>query len=148
MAAAGNSIGCHGMTHSILKNLTRGELERELKDSKNMLEDKLGFEVKALSIPRGFYDEMVIDVARESGYRAVFTSDTGYNSTTTGLYELRRIVMRNDYSFNDFKAIIDRDLRFRITRELESRAKKMLQKILGVKSYDSLKSRYLNRRGI
>ena len=148
MAGAGNSIGSHGLTHSILRKMPRSGIERELKGSKTMLEDKLGFEVSALSIPRGFYDEKVLDVARESGYKAVFTSDTGYNYAETGLCGLRRIVIRNDYSLNDFKAVVGGDLRFRMTRELESTAKMMLQKILGMKGYDSLKTRYLIRRGI
>ncbi len=148
MAASGNAIGSHGLTHTSLKDMPRGRIEMELTTSKKMLEDKLGVAVNAFSVPRGFYNETVLDVARESGYTAVFTSDVGYNDEETSLYALRRIVMRNNYTLKDLRAIIEGDLRFIVTRRLESAAKTVLQHALGVKAYDQVKTQYLVRKGL
>lgn len=146
IARAGNAVGSHGMTHSILKNMTRQEIHNELATSKKILEEHLGVEIKTLSIPRGFYSGTVIDVARESGYSAVFTSDSGYAGSVTNVYAIPRIVMRSDYTLKDYKAIINADIRFKIAKNVESAAKKLMQEILGVERYDHLKTKLLRLR--
>jgi peptidoglycan/xylan/chitin deacetylase (PgdA/CDA1 family) len=148
IARAGNAIGSHGLTHSVLKNMGRSGVRTELETSRKLLEDRIGVPVKTLSIPRGFYDETVIEVARESGYSSVFTSDTGYNNNMTDMFSLRRIVMRNDYTFKDFKDIVKCSMRFRAARWVEWMAKTLIQKTLGVERYDRLKTAFLTRKGI
>ena len=48
-------------------------LWKELNDSKQMLEQRLGVKVEALALPYGFYNAHVQEVARKAGYDAIFT---------------------------------------------------------------------------
>ena len=68
-------IGSHGSTHRILTQLNDAELYAELKNSKDALEQHLGISVDDLSIPRGFYDQRVLQVAGAVGYKNIFTSE-------------------------------------------------------------------------
>ncbi len=63
----GMVIGSHGMTHRILTELNDKELDYELKNSKTILENKLGHRIDFLPIPRGFYSKKTIDKAKEVG---------------------------------------------------------------------------------
>lgn len=53
MIAYGMSIQSHSLTHSYLTDLSKGDLFRDLSESKNILEEKLNIPVKFLSIPGG-----------------------------------------------------------------------------------------------
>jgi peptidoglycan/xylan/chitin deacetylase (PgdA/CDA1 family) len=68
IAARGHEIGSHSLTHADLTFLDREELERELRDSKRILEDILGHAVTSLSFPYGGWNDRVWQVARELGY--------------------------------------------------------------------------------
>jgi len=70
LSAAGCEIGSHTWSHRDLTALTPDELVRELKESKQLLEDKIGASVESLSYPFGRYNERVRDAAMEAGYRA------------------------------------------------------------------------------
>lgn len=63
---AGWGIGSHTVSHAHLLDLSRGQLEYELRVSKSWLENE-GFEVYSFASPYGEYqDEAVLEVMRES----------------------------------------------------------------------------------
>lgn len=68
MSQAGIEFGSHGLRHCDLRSLGDEELERELGESKKMLEQKLGCPARTLSYPFGRYDDRVIRAARKCGY--------------------------------------------------------------------------------
>jgi peptidoglycan/xylan/chitin deacetylase (PgdA/CDA1 family) len=80
MRDAGVDIASHTVSHTAL-NVRKGKTEEqyrawlthELKDSKDMLEQKLGIKVKTLAYPYGIHNEVVRDVAMKAGYEAAFT---------------------------------------------------------------------------
>jgi peptidoglycan/xylan/chitin deacetylase (PgdA/CDA1 family) len=74
MHRAGMSIQSHAHDHVALSPLPRIALERQLKTSKQILEDRLGSAVDYLAVPYGFWNRRVLSAAREAGYRAMCNS--------------------------------------------------------------------------
>lgn len=73
LCALGMKIGSHSKSHKNLALLTAGEMESELKLSKEILEDNLGCEVTAFSIPFGESNSTLRQLAKKY-YQHVFTS--------------------------------------------------------------------------
>lgn len=81
MRDAGVNIEGHTVSHQDLRGKKGFRdtpeydewLRRELVDSKQMIENKLGVKVRALALPYGFYNEKVQKAAEEAGYEAIFT---------------------------------------------------------------------------
>ncbi len=74
MQRAGFSFHSHSHDHIALIGLPAAALERQLRDSKHLLEDRLGAPVDFLAAPYGLLNRPVVRAAREVGYRAVCTS--------------------------------------------------------------------------
>jgi peptidoglycan/xylan/chitin deacetylase (PgdA/CDA1 family) len=72
--AAGQEIGAHGWTHTLLTHCDAAQLSKELRDARLKLEDGLGAEVPTMSLPGGRYNKRVLEACREAGYKQVFTS--------------------------------------------------------------------------
>jgi peptidoglycan/xylan/chitin deacetylase (PgdA/CDA1 family) len=74
MQKAGMEFHSHGHSHVVLSRLTPGDLERELRSSREVLEDKLGKAVEFLAAPYGLLNRRVIQEAFRLGYRGVCNS--------------------------------------------------------------------------
>lgn len=85
---SGMSIGSHGMDHVDWSRLGRGELERELRDSRYILEDITAAAVMAAAIPFGRYNAAVLKALRAAGYSEAYSSDGG--STASGRFPQSR----------------------------------------------------------
>lgn len=135
----GMLIGSHGLTHRILTELSDGDLDYELKESKRILEENLSAPVDYLSIPRGFYNKKVIEKAKELGYKAVFTS----TSKDSDGFKLGRIPVKGSWDLAYFKKILDNGL------SLKDKAGELLKtsskKILGPKRYDRIRTAVLKK---
>lgn len=73
LADAGVSIGSHSYSHAVLTSLGEEECERDLRASRELLEDLLHGPVPFLAYPRGFHDERVRRAAARAGFRNSFT---------------------------------------------------------------------------
>lgn len=71
---AGHTIGSHGMHHRDLRALGDSELKVETADSRKLLEDRLGVEVKHFSYPFGRFTEKIIEHVQQAGYTRAFTT--------------------------------------------------------------------------
>lgn len=71
---AGHTIGAHGWDHTLLTHCDEAELDRQLRSSKHLLEDKLGCEIDSLSFPGGRFNRKVLEACRAAGYRTLYTS--------------------------------------------------------------------------
>jgi peptidoglycan/xylan/chitin deacetylase (PgdA/CDA1 family) len=67
------TIGSHTQTHSDLTKLTSESIRWELVESKKNLEQLLGKTVDDLALPHGAYNQDVLDIAREAGYKRIYT---------------------------------------------------------------------------
>lgn len=135
----GMIIGSHGMTHRILTELKDKDLDDELVESKKILEDKLGQAVDYLSLPRGFYDKRVIEMAKKSGYKAVFTSNPKDNDG----FKCGRIPVKADWGNEYFKKVLNSGYSF--SDSAKEYLKTISKKLLGAKNYDTLRSDLLRK---
>lgn len=69
----GITIGSHTISHPRLTRLADDEARTELGQSKETLERELGHPVTLFAFPHGMCDERTIAIARQVGYRRVFT---------------------------------------------------------------------------
>lgn len=88
-------IASHGLTHVRLSGLAREEAWSEIYDSKKVLEDAIGKEVRAFCYPYGDYDNNIVELVRKAGYKIGFTTKFGELEDSENMFEVRRIVMRN-----------------------------------------------------
>ena len=68
------SIGSHGWRHIALTTLPPEEARAEIREAKRRLEDGLTRPVTLFSYPAGGFDRKAMDLVREAGFRAAFTS--------------------------------------------------------------------------
>jgi peptidoglycan/xylan/chitin deacetylase (PgdA/CDA1 family) len=73
MQEAGISFGSHSYAHHDLTRLGEQECERDLADSRELLESLLGRPVPFLAFPFGRHDERVRRAARRAGYQHAFS---------------------------------------------------------------------------
>lgn len=74
MREAGIQFGSHTHTHPNLTSLSEEECERDLRTSKEVLEDLLGTPVVLLAYPRGLHNRRVQEVARRVGFSYAFAT--------------------------------------------------------------------------
>jgi hypothetical protein len=94
MRSAGIAFGSHTLSHPALSQLTPAEVETELRESKQILEDKLGEPVLDLAYPFGRpedYGNIAPAVAAQCGYRSAVTTTWGLNTPGADMHTLRRV---------------------------------------------------------
>ncbi len=94
MADWGVEFGSHGLSHGRLISLSDVDLKREVRDSKNIIENELGRPVRYFSYPYGTlhdFDGRVETCVREAGYAAAFSAVFGGNSPQSDAFCLKRI---------------------------------------------------------
>jgi peptidoglycan/xylan/chitin deacetylase (PgdA/CDA1 family) len=73
MQAAGVRFESHSYAHRTLPDLTEDECERDLRASRELLEEVLSRPVTLLAYPRGRHDQRVRRAAERAGYVAAFS---------------------------------------------------------------------------
>jgi len=91
MSANGLIFEDHTLSHISLPNASDKEISNQLIKSKEVLEWRLGKKVDYLAYPGGYYDQRVIQLAKDAGYRAAFTVNFGRDRVNSTLYTLNRI---------------------------------------------------------
>jgi peptidoglycan/xylan/chitin deacetylase (PgdA/CDA1 family) len=93
---SGMSIGSHGMDHVDWRTLDSAALQREIVDSRMILERITGRSITEASAPFGSYDRRVLSALRSiAGYRHIYTSDGGAASRGSWL-QARNTVHASD----------------------------------------------------
>jgi peptidoglycan/xylan/chitin deacetylase (PgdA/CDA1 family) len=67
------SFGSHSVNHAKLTLLDDNEAYEEIKLSKDMLESHLKYPVKVIAFPYGLFDQRILNLCKNAGYRQVFT---------------------------------------------------------------------------
>jgi peptidoglycan/xylan/chitin deacetylase (PgdA/CDA1 family) len=67
------AIGSHTLSHPNLTTLSKAEARRELTGSREALERITNRPVEDLALPHGGFNAAVLGLAREAGYRRIFT---------------------------------------------------------------------------
>jgi peptidoglycan/xylan/chitin deacetylase (PgdA/CDA1 family) len=90
LAAQGMEIGSHSRTHPFLTNLSESEMDREIRGSKEVIEDRLGRPVRFFSYPHGLHDERCRRLVASAGYSGACSTRFGVNGVHTDPFQLRR----------------------------------------------------------
>ena len=100
-------IGAHTMSHCRLSNLSIKELEYELGESKKIISQKIGKDIKCMSYPYGLSNDTngnVFKVTKETGYDYSFLSYGGViRKTQMDYFQIKRLYVFDGYRkfFND-----------------------------------------------
>jgi peptidoglycan/xylan/chitin deacetylase (PgdA/CDA1 family) len=84
----GFEIGAHTVTHRELPTLDSAGLSREVCGSKELMEDRLGEQVRMFCYPRGRYDSRVIGSVEQSGFLGARTTRMFSKSLKFGRFEM------------------------------------------------------------
>ena len=102
MQRHGFEFGSHTVTHPFLPDVGDTNLVREVRDSKQRLEDLLGVEIASFAYPYGGVDRRVRSAVIDAGYKQAFTTLPGSNWWNDPFAQRRADI--NDYtSSRDFR---------------------------------------------
>jgi len=85
MTRRGHYVQSHGSSHRMLTGLPDEELRCELARSRRVIGAVTGTVPETLSCPGGRFDSRVVGMAREAGYRMVFSSNPQMLKTRSGM---------------------------------------------------------------
>ena len=102
MARGGVEFGAHTLTHPSLPALSDEDLEREVRGSRNLIEERLGRAIDTFCYPRGEFDSRVKAAVRDAGYRLACTTLPGCVTPATHPFSLRRTFIARDDTLRDF----------------------------------------------
>lgn len=91
MQADGMSFGSHTLSHPDLRNLSIINLEKEVVESKKILEQKLGKEITDFCYPSGKYNSDVLKEVQAAGYKTAVTTVSGVSILKSDPYLIKRL---------------------------------------------------------
>lgn len=103
---AGIEIGSHAVTHATLSEIDEKSAEREIADSKKIIEDHIGKPVKCFAYPTGSRHTVtprLKELIQKSGYTEAYTNIMGFNNSESDVYALRRMRIYNTDTMPRFK---------------------------------------------
>lgn len=104
LADEGVVIGSHGLDHTALTKMDADEVLRQVSDSKALIEEHVGQPVTLLSYPYGAYNDTVISILAQAGYRAACTINPSFYQHRSDPYRLSRIHPIYNDTLEDFAA--------------------------------------------
>ncbi len=97
----GVTIGSQTKTHPHMHRLNREEKNKEINYSNKRFIKELGFKPTLFAYPYGEYDIETLNIIKESGFIAAFGQHSGVAHISSGLYELPRFAMNENYGGMD-----------------------------------------------
>jgi len=95
MASNGIFFGAHTVNHPILSRTSMEIAEREIRESKKTIEDKIGKPITSFAYPFGKksqYSPEIFSILEELGFKCAVTTESGTNTHRVNLFELNRPV--------------------------------------------------------
>ncbi|USB31677.1 polysaccharide deacetylase family protein [Paenibacillus sp. YPG26] len=96
----------HTVTHFNLTKLSDEEKMKELVNSRNEIQHKLGHPADVFAYPYGFYDRRSIDAVQKAGYQLAVITEPGAADVKQGRFKLHRILITGDLTLDQFKGAI------------------------------------------
>lgn len=103
---SGWEIGSHSLNHYDLTDINLKNLKKEIKTSKEKLENLLRTEIISFCYPYGKYNDEVIEEIKKSGYKCACAVESDNFYVTDNLFKLRRIFVKPGDSLFTFKSKI------------------------------------------
>ena len=147
LAAGGQQIGAHGMTHKLLTHCSAKELDEELRGARLRLEDGLGQSVSTMSLPGGRSSAAVLQACWDAGYSEVFTSvPRAEPAVRAARSPIGRLNVRSSNTTAWLEQVLRPEMRLLSKLERQHQIKSVGRRILGDKLYAVIWSA-LNRHG-
>lgn len=137
------TVGSHARTHRLLAELPDEQVTMELRESKATLEDILGSEVDTLAYPGGSCDARVERIAKEIGYRWIFTSDSYLTRVDENPLRIGRVAVKADTSMETVNRWLKGDLGKERRRRM---ALATAKRVMGRRIYSAVRTRLLNEQ--
>jgi peptidoglycan/xylan/chitin deacetylase (PgdA/CDA1 family) len=134
---AGQLIGAHGWSHTLLTHCSAGKLHDELAGARSTLEDKLGTPITTMSLPGGRYNQRVLAACREAGYEQIFTSIPKAEPEPAGL-TVGRLNIRGDMSLDWIAKLFQPGSKVLTNLERQYQIKATAKSLLGDRMYEKL----------
>lgn len=141
----GMEIGSHSISHRYLLDLDYQTISNEFFQSKETLEGKLGEPVDSFSVPYGFVNQKIINIAFEVGYQTVCTSDTRLAKSVTLPKVYGRYGIRRTDSLQTFKGIVNRRTSTLLKIALKEEGKNNIKHIVGRRLWLAFREKLLSR---
>jgi peptidoglycan/xylan/chitin deacetylase (PgdA/CDA1 family) len=93
MSQGGIEFGAHTVTHPLLPYEDEVTVERELRQAKLQLEEKLKKRVRAFAYPNGDWNPATRQRVARAGYDYAFTTREGWHSPEQDLYTIPRVLL-------------------------------------------------------
>jgi peptidoglycan/xylan/chitin deacetylase (PgdA/CDA1 family) len=137
--AAGQAIGAHGWTHTLLTHCTADQLRHELLDARLCLEDGLGHAVTTMSLPGGRLNRRVLQACWTAGYTEVFTSVPRLEVSVRGpRATVGRLNLRSGVRTEWLERLLQPESKLLATLERRERMKNAARVLLGDHVYAKL----------
>jgi peptidoglycan/xylan/chitin deacetylase (PgdA/CDA1 family) len=136
----GFHIGAHGMTHRLFTTLSARDEEKELTESRRLLEEVLGAPVDYFAPPGGRYSGRTVATMRRLGYRAVATSNFGYNHDAGVRFTYRRMPVMASTSARRMRAMLGGDVIALAPLYARARLLRMARGLFGEARYQRLRA--------
>ncbi|MDP2278254.1 MAG: polysaccharide deacetylase family protein [Nitrospirota bacterium] len=96
----------HTKSHAKCSSLSEKELMEELKVSRQIIEKRLGRPCPYLCWPYGKYNDLALAVAREAGYKAIFTTNHGVVEAGSDPFAINRIIVKDSIAWFKKRMVI------------------------------------------
>lgn len=104
LVGKGMWIGSHSISHPFLARLARLSAQRQITESKAILEMQLGIPISTFAYPYGSFSPSVERAVEEAGYTAAVWTGFGARHTSNRIYKLNRIGVYFPMSLATFRA--------------------------------------------
>jgi len=135
LQAAGQQMGAHGWSHTLLTHCSKAELEQELNVARLTLEDKLGIPIETMSLPGGRCNPAVLKACREAGYSTVYTSTPQAEKVPLG-FTVGRLNIRGDMTSEQLRRLLEPGSKSLASLERQHRVKAAAKRLLGDRMYE------------
>ena len=88
------SFGSHTLTHPFLTRIPRKQAQREIRLSRDIIEQKIGKPVTTFAYPSGNFDSEIKEIVKAAGYTAAVSTIPGYNTLHDDVHVLKRNVIQ------------------------------------------------------
>ena len=135
--AAGQHIGAHGWSHTLLTHCDEAALHTELTTARLTLEDNLGAPITSMSLPGGRFDDRILAACRAAGYHHVYTSIPHAEPVDLPFLP-GRLNLRSNTTIDTLTQLLDQGSGALARLERQDRWKSALKRTLGDRLYARL----------
>lgn len=99
----GWAVGSHTISHPDLVAISKERAEKEIAQSKKILEDELKIPIDYFCYPAGKFNQDIVDIVKKAGYKGATTTIYGKENKIEETYQLKRVRINGPDNLTSFK---------------------------------------------